>query len=135
MLGFTGRPLADHMDGCAKKICHQRSPCDRRSATNRTSPCAATRGRPMWFPQVRGGKAALYGARTLAGHDVAVVTEGESDAMVLHQQAGDLVAVATMGSATAPLAGRWLWAFRDVRRILAGLRCRQRGPAGRPGPS
>jgi len=53
MLGFTGRPLANHAGGCAKKIFRQLSPCDRRSATNRTSTCAATRGRPRCFPSLR----------------------------------------------------------------------------------
>lgn len=79
------------------------------------------------YVQVRGSKPALFGADGLAGHDVAVLTEGEFDAMLLSQDGGDLVGVATMGSATTKLSDRWLWSLVGARRILA---CYDRDVAG-----
>jgi hypothetical protein len=60
------------------------------------------------YQQVKGGRPALFGAETLRpgaerGHDVAVFVEGEFDAMLLEQEAGDVVGVATLGSATGNL--------------------------------
>jgi len=55
------------------------------------------------YPQVRGSRPGLFGADTLAGHDVAVMVEGEFDAMLLEQEVDDLVGVCTLGSATAGL--------------------------------
>jgi hypothetical protein len=49
---------------------------------------------------------------------VAVLAEGEFDAILLAQEAGDLVDVVTLGSASACPGGRWLGALRDARRIL-----------------
>lgn len=54
-------------------------------------------GKPK-YAQVTGGHPALFGAETLAGHDIAVLCEGEFDVMLLHQHVGDLVGVATLGS-------------------------------------
>ena len=68
---------------------------------------------------LRGGRPALFGAGALTGKALAVLTEGELDALLLRQQAGDLVDVVTLGSASLPLAGRWLWALRDASRIIA----------------
>jgi hypothetical protein len=48
---------------------------------------------------VGGGRPALFGADTLAGHTVAVFTEGEFDALLLWQAAGDLAGIVTLGSA------------------------------------
>jgi DNA primase len=55
------------------------------------------------YRQVKGSVPALFGAETLRGHDVAVICEGEFDAILLHQEAGDLAGVATLGSATGGL--------------------------------
>lgn len=57
-------------------------------------------GEPKYL-QVAGGHPALFGAETLKERRTAIITEGEFDAMLLHQECGDLVGVATMGSATA----------------------------------
>lgn len=70
------------------------------------------------YVQPRGSKVSLYGADRVAGRHVVVLAEGEFDALLLRQEAGDLVDVATMGSASTPLAGRWLWTLRHARRIL-----------------
>ncbi len=71
------------------------------------------------YPQVRGSKPALFGADGLAGREVVVLAEGEFDAILLAQECGDLAGVATLGSASAALAGRWLWALRQATRVLA----------------
>jgi DNA primase len=55
------------------------------------------------YHQVKGGVPALFGADTLKGQSVAVLCEGEFDAMLLHQEAGDVAGVATLGSASASL--------------------------------
>lgn len=74
------------------------------------------------YGQVKGGgRLALFGAESLSGKSVAVVCEGEFDAMLLYQEAGDLVDVVAIGSAqtrpallgVGPLAKaiRWLIAL------------------------
>jgi hypothetical protein len=76
-------------------------------------------GEPKYM-QVKGGKAnALYGADTLRGQSVAVICEGEFDAMLLHQEAGDLVGVATLGSASGRLDLRtWGAYLLPIARLL-----------------
>jgi len=54
-------------------------------------------GDPKYL-QIKGGRPALFGAETLTAHDRAVFVEGEFDAMLLEQEAGDLIGVATMGA-------------------------------------
>jgi len=70
------------------------------------------------YSQVSGGQVALFGADTIANHDTVVVTEGEFDAMLLHQEAGDLVGVVTMGSAAARLPDSWVPHLLGVQRLL-----------------
>jgi DNA primase len=41
----------------------------------------------------------LYGAQNLLGPDIIFFTEGEFDTLLLHQEAGDLLGVATLGGA------------------------------------
>lgn len=53
------------------------------------------------YRSVSGGHAVLYGAETFAGQSVAFLTEGEFDALLLHQEAGDLAGVATLGGCSA----------------------------------
>ncbi|HZU04872.1 MAG TPA: hypothetical protein VFB73_02780, partial [Chloroflexota bacterium] len=66
------------------------------------------------YIQPRDGKVALYGADQLQGRALCVLTEGEFDALLLRQEAGDLVDVATLGSATALPTPRWAWALRHA---------------------
>jgi len=89
-----------------------------------------------------GGHPVLFGVDQLAGRDMVVLTEGEFDAMLLHQEAGQLVDVATLGSASKALtprairyllpARRWLLAYdrdaagEDGTSRLAGLSARVR---------
>ncbi len=70
------------------------------------------------YSQVSGGQTALFGADTIANHDTVVVTEGEFDAMLLHQEAGDLVGVVTLGSASARLPDAWVPYLLGVQRLL-----------------
>jgi len=74
-------------------------------------------GQPK-YTKVRGGQIALFGADTLPGEHVAVITEGEFDAMLLHQKGGDLVGVATLGSASARLPDAWVPYLLGVQRLL-----------------
>lgn len=74
-------------------------------------------GQPK-YTQVSGGQIALFGVDTLVGRDIAVITEGEFDAMLLHQEAGDLVGVATLGSAAARLPDAWVPYLLGVQRLL-----------------
>lgn len=60
----------------------------------------------------------LYGADTLRGHDVAILVEGELDAILLHQEVGDLVGVVTLGSAFYNLPARAIPHLLPLRRIL-----------------
>jgi hypothetical protein len=61
---------------------------------------------------------ALFGADTLPGQDVAIVTEGEFDAMLLHQEAGEQAGVVTLGSAAARLPDAWVPHLLGVQRLL-----------------
>jgi DNA primase len=51
------------------------------------------------YRSVAGSCPSLYLADNLMGHDIAVICEGELDALLLHQEAGDLVGVCGLGSA------------------------------------
>jgi DNA primase len=62
-------------------------------------------GEPRYVA-VRGGHPVLYGAGTLAGHDLVALPEGELDAILLEQECGDLVGVATLGGASKRLDAR-----------------------------
>jgi DNA primase len=75
-------------------------------------------GEPKYI-QVKGSKPALFGADTLRGQITAVFCEGEFDAMLLHQEAGDLCGVLTLGSASDPLdVPVWAGYLLPVVRLL-----------------
>ncbi len=61
------------------------------------------------YIKLKGSKPGIFGADNLRGAWLAVLTEGEFDSMLLDQEAGDLVGVATLGSATDRLS-RLDWA-------------------------
>lgn len=52
------------------------------------------------YRKLTGSGKGLFGADTIKGADIVIVTEGEFDCILLNQQAGDLVGVCTLGSAT-----------------------------------
>lgn len=53
------------------------------------------------YVQVRGGKVGLFGWPNMRGAYMAILVEGEFDTMILDQEAGDIAAVCTLGSANA----------------------------------
>jgi hypothetical protein len=60
------------------------------------------------YQQIKGGNVnGLYGADGLADQDVALFCEGEFDALLARQEAGDLATAVTLSSATAILSSRW----------------------------
>jgi hypothetical protein len=82
------------------------------------------------YIRVRGGEPTLYGADLLEGRPVVVICEGELDAVLLWQEAGDLVDVVAIGTKGAKIptpylgtlagASRWLLALdRDAERKAA----------------
>lgn len=52
------------------------------------------------YRKLKGGQKGLFGAELVRGSDIVIVTEGEFDCLLLNQEAGDLVGVCTLGSAT-----------------------------------
>jgi len=98
-----------------------------------TIPCWHKAANTLWGVNVkRGGKdpgpkykavkdsqqSALYLADNLRGRDVAVICEGEFDALLLAQQAGDLAAVCTFGGATMHGIEAWLPYLLHIKRLL-----------------
>lgn len=84
------------------------------------------------YAGVRGNRAALFGAETLAGRDMAILTEGEFDCMLLWPIAEALgVGVATLGSASAGLDPMtWGPFFWPLRRVLLAYDVDRAGQAG-----
>jgi len=82
------------------------------------------------YQNVAGSKSALFGAHNLEGHDMAVLTESEFDAMLLDQEAGDLVGVASLGGAGKRLDTRWIMYLLDKRRVLAAYDTDKAGLVG-----
>jgi DNA primase len=62
----------------------------------------------------------LFGASTLPGHRIAVLCEGEFDAILLHQAVGDLVGVLSLGTGAASTLNVAAWAkyLLPISRIL-----------------
>src|SRR5207253_1300272 len=82
------------------------------------------------YKAVAGGRPLLYGADTLAGHRVAVLTEGEFDCMLLEQEAGGLVGVATLGGCKNPLRPDAMLHLLHLGHILLALDADPEGQAG-----
>lgn len=70
------------------------------------------------YQQIKGGTAALYGGERLTGCEVAVICEGEFDALLLQQEAGDIAPAVTFGSASAREYDGWLPWLVHLRRVL-----------------
>lgn len=88
------------------------------------------RGGDRKYGQLRGGRPALFGAGNLRGRDLALVLEGEFDAMLADQVAGDLVGAVTLGSASGGPSPEVLWALRDARRVLVAYDADKPGQQG-----
>jgi DNA primase len=83
------------------------------------------------YRQIAGGRPALFGADTLTGRSVAVFTEGEFDALLLHQLAGDLAGVVTLGSASKGLdLAQWARYLLPVSPYLLAYDLDQAGGQG-----
>lgn len=55
-------------------------------------------GKPKYV-KAAGSKSGVFGFRDLPGSEMIAITEGEVDCMTLHQEAGDVLGVCTLGSA------------------------------------
>jgi DNA primase len=86
-------------------------------------------GKPKYL-NVKGGKSALFGADLLDDQPVVLLCEGEFDAMLSHQQAGDLVGVAALGSATKRIGDRWIVALLGAQRVLTAFDTDRAGEQG-----
>lgn len=83
------------------------------------------------YQQIKGGNVnGLYGADELADGEVALFCEGEFDALIAGQEAGELVAPVTLSSATAMLSSRWYAELTHCHTILVAY---DRDPAGEKG--
>jgi DNA primase len=82
------------------------------------------------YAAVRGGHPLIFGSHTLEGRQAAVLTEGEFDAMLVHQEAGDLVGTATLGSASKGLGDAALSCLLPVGRLLAAYDMDKEGDSG-----
>ena len=90
-------------------------------------------GDPKYI-QAKGSRPALFGADTLRGRpgrSIAVLCEGEFDAMLLWQEAQDLAGVATLGSATARLdVSAWGAYLLPLARLLIAYDTDEAGSEG-----
>jgi hypothetical protein len=86
-------------------------------------------GRPLpKYMMLRGSRTALFNADALPGARVAVVVEGEFDALLLGQFLPDGWAAVTMGGAGSLPDERFLPYFSGIERVLLGF---DADPAGR----
>ena len=83
------------------------------------------------YQQIKGGNVnGLYGADHLADREVALFCEGEFDALLAGQEAGNLTATVTLSSATAILSSRWYAELTHCHTILVAY---DRDAAGEKG--
>ena len=88
-------------------------------------------GEPEKYGQPAGGRVGFFGADGLLQHAIAVVTEGEFDCMLLDQEAGDLAAICTLGSAGPELdLDQWAAYVLHLDLILVAYDSDERGQAG-----
>jgi DNA primase len=83
------------------------------------------------YVQIAGGSThGLYNADALYGHTTALFCEGEFDALLVAQEAGNCIAPVTLGSATTRLTARWYGMLVGHRAIFV---CYDRDTAGKQG--
>lgn len=83
------------------------------------------------YQQIKGGNVnGLYGADGLADREIALFCEGEFDALLARQEAGNLVAPVTLSSATAILSSRWYAELTHCHTILVAYDCDAAGEKG-----
>lgn len=70
------------------------------------------------YLQIKGSQPSVFGLETIRDHTIVFIVEGEFDAMLLEQEAGNLVGVCTLGSASSRhLSSKWLSYFIGYQRI------------------
>lgn len=82
------------------------------------------------YRQVKGGVGALFGLDHLTGKSTVVICEGEFDAILLWQEAGDLVDVVATGGANVRPAVRFLGRLLAARRWLVATDRDEAGDKG-----
>jgi DNA primase len=76
------------------------------------------RGKPKYL-HMRGSRPAIFMANDLSAHSTILFCEGEFDALLLAQEAGDQAGIATFGSASQHLdVAAWGWYLLHTRRFL-----------------
>lgn len=89
------------------------------------------KGETPKYINIRGGRAALFGADNLRGADLILLCEGEFDAMLASQQIGDVIGCATLASATKTIdLATWGGYLLQARRVFAAYDMDQAGEAG-----
>jgi len=79
---------------------------------------------------ISGGHPCLFGADTLVPGEAAILTEGEFDALLLWQEAGDLVGVATLGSCNRGVSPKALRYLLGCPRLLVAYDVDAEGERG-----
>ena len=79
---------------------------------------------------ISGGHPCLFGADTLVMGEPAILVEGEFDALLLRQEAGDLIGVATLGSCNRGLSARTLRHLLGCPRLLVAYDVDAEGEKG-----
>ena len=70
------------------------------------------------YLQIKGSQSSVFELETIRDHTIVFIVEGEFDAMLLEQEAGDLAGVCTLGSASSRhLSSKWLSYFLGCQRI------------------
>jgi DNA primase len=87
-------------------------------------------GMPKYVQIAGGSSHGLYNADSLSDNSSTLFCEGEFDALLVHQEAGDMVSAVTLGSAAARLTARWYCQLVRHRTILVSY---DRDPAGERG--
>lgn len=83
------------------------------------------------YVQIAGGSThGLYNADALYQHTTALFCEGEFDALLVAQEAGELITPVTLGSATARLTARWYGMLVGHRTIFVSYDQDEAGKRG-----
>jgi DNA primase len=90
-------------------------------------------GKPKYL-HVRGSHPALFMVNDLPTHETILFCEGEFDALLLAQEAGNLAGIATFGSAAQHLdVADWGWYLLNARRFLVAYDMDGKSEAGASG--
>lgn len=87
-------------------------------------------GQPKYAQIAGGSSSGLYRGDALQGAKAVLFCEGEFDALLAHQEASDLVAAVSLGSAGNPLSDRWISDLVTVPLLLVAYDVDQAGAKG-----